>query len=42
VSTHVVRLLQLLIEIDRLPESPHSRDYVPPVERVPRRKRRGG
>jgi CubicO group peptidase (beta-lactamase class C family) len=42
VSTHVVRLLQLVIEINRLPESPHSREYVPPVERVSRRKRRGG
>jgi CubicO group peptidase (beta-lactamase class C family) len=41
VSTHVVRLLQLLIAINRLPESPQSRDYVPPVARSSRRQRRG-
>jgi len=40
VSTHVVRLLQLLFEIDALPKSPVSREYVPPVAR--RQKRRGG
>jgi CubicO group peptidase (beta-lactamase class C family) len=41
ISSHVVRVLQLLIELSRLPESPSSRDYVPPAARR-RRKRRGG
>jgi CubicO group peptidase (beta-lactamase class C family) len=40
-SIHVVRLLQLLIEINRLPVSPVSREYVPPLEARRRRKRRG-
>jgi CubicO group peptidase (beta-lactamase class C family) len=40
-SLHVVRLLQLLFEINRLPISPVSRDYVPPLEARQRRKRRG-
>jgi hypothetical protein len=37
----MVRLLQLLVEINRLPVSPVSRDYVPPLEQRRRRKRRG-
>ena len=41
ISSHVVRVFQLLIELSRLPESPWSRDYVPPVARR-RKKRRGG
>jgi CubicO group peptidase (beta-lactamase class C family) len=40
-SLHVVRLLQLLFEISRLPQSPVSRDYVPPLEARKRKKRRG-
>jgi CubicO group peptidase (beta-lactamase class C family) len=40
-SLHVVRLLQLLVEINRLPVSPLSREYVPPLEARRRRKRRG-
>jgi CubicO group peptidase (beta-lactamase class C family) len=40
-SLHVVRLLQLLFEIARLPQSPVSRDYVPPLEARKRKKRRG-
>jgi hypothetical protein len=40
-SLHVVRLLQLLLEIARLPISPASREYVPPIEARRRRKRRG-
>jgi CubicO group peptidase (beta-lactamase class C family) len=41
VSPHVVRLFQLLFEINRLPVSPISREYVPPLEARQRRKRRG-
>ena len=41
VSPHVVRLFQLLFEINRLPVSPVSREYVPPLEARQRRKRRG-
>ena len=43
ISLHVVRLLQLLFEIARLPQSPVSREYVPPLEARARarRKRRG-
>jgi hypothetical protein len=37
-----VRILQFLVEVNRLPESPHSGEYVPPAARVSRRKRRGG
>jgi hypothetical protein len=37
----VVRLLQLLLEIGRLPISPDSREYVPPLEARRQRKRRG-
>jgi CubicO group peptidase (beta-lactamase class C family) len=40
-SLHVVRLLQLLLEIGRLPISPDSREYVPPLEARRQRKRRG-
>jgi CubicO group peptidase (beta-lactamase class C family) len=40
-SLHVVRLLQLLFEINRLPISPASREYVPPLEARRRRKQRG-
>jgi CubicO group peptidase (beta-lactamase class C family) len=41
VSPHMVRLLQLVLEINRLPVSPISREYVPPLEARQRRKRRG-
>jgi CubicO group peptidase (beta-lactamase class C family) len=41
VSPHVVRLFQLLFEINRLPVSPASREYVPPLEARQRKKRRG-
>jgi CubicO group peptidase (beta-lactamase class C family) len=42
-SLHVVRLLQLLFEIARLPQSPVSREYVPPLEaRARARKKRRG
>jgi CubicO group peptidase (beta-lactamase class C family) len=40
-SLHVVRLFQLLYEINRLPVSPASREYVSPLEARRRRKRRG-
>jgi len=41
ISLHVVRLLQLIFEINRLPISPVSREYVAPLEARQRKKRRG-
>jgi len=40
-SLHVIRLLQFLFEIGRLPVSPESREYVPPLEARRRKKHRG-
>jgi CubicO group peptidase (beta-lactamase class C family) len=41
VSPHVIRLFQFLFEVNRLPVSPTSREYLPPLEARQRKKRRG-
>jgi CubicO group peptidase (beta-lactamase class C family) len=41
ISPHVIRLFQFLFEVNRLPVSPASREYVPPLEARQRKKRRG-
>jgi CubicO group peptidase (beta-lactamase class C family) len=40
-SAHAIRLVQLLVELNRFPTSPVSHEYVPPVRARRERKRRG-